>query len=248
MHSIMDVATVAGSCFKNNAHEMMVHMLMSCSYGCIDARQTPGVLQLASLFPLACWSIRRRAFSRRPSPGAFSRWPSSRAFFGLLPSTFSESLLLPCLRRQPSPAKPSSEPSPVGPLLEPPSARPSSQAFSSRAFDASLLWPSLRRQPSPTGPSSPAFSGQALVASLLWLGLHWSLLRPGLCRSLLWSGLRWQTFAAPRSLHLSNLFGMLVLTLLLNDAILAWCRRSRSPTVWALSIQHLNISRAVLKM
>jgi hypothetical protein len=32
MHSIMDVATVARSCFKNNAHEMMVHMLMSCSY------------------------------------------------------------------------------------------------------------------------------------------------------------------------------------------------------------------------
>jgi hypothetical protein len=44
MHSIMDVATVVGSCFKNNAHEMMVHMLMSCSYGCTDARQTPGVL------------------------------------------------------------------------------------------------------------------------------------------------------------------------------------------------------------
>jgi hypothetical protein len=28
MHSIMDVATVARSCFKNNAHEMMAHMLM----------------------------------------------------------------------------------------------------------------------------------------------------------------------------------------------------------------------------
>jgi hypothetical protein len=41
----MEVATVAGSCFKNNAHEMMVHMLISCSYGCTDARQTPGVLQ-----------------------------------------------------------------------------------------------------------------------------------------------------------------------------------------------------------
>jgi hypothetical protein len=32
MHSIMHVANVARSCFKNNAHEMMVHMLMSCSY------------------------------------------------------------------------------------------------------------------------------------------------------------------------------------------------------------------------
>jgi hypothetical protein len=32
-------------CFNDNAHEMMVHMLMSCSYGCTDARQTPGVLQ-----------------------------------------------------------------------------------------------------------------------------------------------------------------------------------------------------------
>jgi hypothetical protein len=48
MHSIMDVATVAGSCFKNNAHEMMVHMLMPCSYGCTDARQTPGVLHATS--------------------------------------------------------------------------------------------------------------------------------------------------------------------------------------------------------
>jgi hypothetical protein len=53
MHSIMDVATVAGSCFKNNAHEMMVHMLMSCSYGCTDARQTPGVLQPSPLIKIS---------------------------------------------------------------------------------------------------------------------------------------------------------------------------------------------------
>jgi hypothetical protein len=30
MHSIMDVATVARSCFKNNAHEMMMLMVMPC--------------------------------------------------------------------------------------------------------------------------------------------------------------------------------------------------------------------------
>jgi hypothetical protein len=35
-------------CFNDNAHEMMVHMLMPCSYGCTDARQTPGVLHVAS--------------------------------------------------------------------------------------------------------------------------------------------------------------------------------------------------------
>jgi hypothetical protein len=44
MHSIMDVATVARSCFKNNAHEMMVHMLMSCSYDAQMQGKTPRVL------------------------------------------------------------------------------------------------------------------------------------------------------------------------------------------------------------
>jgi hypothetical protein len=40
----MNVADVAMLCFNDNAHEMMVHMLMSCSYECTDARQTPRVL------------------------------------------------------------------------------------------------------------------------------------------------------------------------------------------------------------
>jgi hypothetical protein len=45
MHSIMDVATVARSCFKT----MHMKWWCTCSCGCIDARQTPGVLQSLQL-------------------------------------------------------------------------------------------------------------------------------------------------------------------------------------------------------
>jgi hypothetical protein len=48
----MNVADVLVLCFDDNAHEIMVHMLMSCSYGCTDARQTPGVLQPSPLIKI----------------------------------------------------------------------------------------------------------------------------------------------------------------------------------------------------